>query len=309
MARAYGLAIDNLLSARVVTATGEALTATPIENPDLFWAIRGGGGNFGIVTEFTFRLAPVDHIVGGFLALPITRETMRGFLDLSWNAPEELTTLGHILRLPPLPFVPAEWVGQPVLAILACWSGDVSKGQAALDPFRALGTPIVDLISEMPYPEIYKLTDHQAGPHGAAIRMMFADDLSDASIDSLIAAIEQPSSPMDLVQIRAMGGAAGRVDPCETAFSHRDQRYFLSIIGLWLDPSDTGEAHFAWAEKTFDAVKHDGHGVYVNFLQDEGEARIREAYGDANYERLARIKKFYDPTNLFNHAQNIQPAS
>lgn len=308
MTRAYGLTIDNMISARVVTATGDLVVANAIENPDLFWAIRGGGGNFGIVTEFTFRLAPVDQIVGGFLVLPLSNEVVRGFMELAWNAPEELTTLGHIMRLPPMPFVPEESIGQPVLAILAVWCGDVEDGQAAFDPFRALATPIIDMIHAMPYPEIYRFTDHQGAPHGAAVRMMFADDLSDQSIDTLITAIETASSPMSAVQIRAMGGAAGRIDPHETAFSHRDQRFFVTLLALWLDPADTGATHVAWADTTFAAIRHDGHGVYVNFLQDEGEARIHEAYGETTYERLARIKKFYDPTNLFNHAQNIQPA-
>lgn len=307
MARKYGLTIDHLLKAQVVTANGEIVTASEQENADLFWAIRGGGGNFGIVTEFTFRLHPVGQILGGMIVLPATKEVLRGYLDEATAAPEDLTTIGNLLRLPPLPFVPQERVGELALAILVCWSGSLEDGEKALAPLRALAEPIVEIVHPMPYPEIYRLTDHQSASHGAAIRSMFANEISDESLDAIFAAMERPSSPMSIVHFRGMGGAVARVAPDATAFAHRTQPYFFAIINLWLDPNDDGTTHRAWANALWNAVRTDADGVYVNFLEDEGPDRIREAYPAPTLARLAEIKAKYDPTNLFRFNQNIAP--
>src|SRR5215207_11522593 len=162
MVRKYGLAIDNLLSAQVVTAAGEIVTASATEHPDLFWAIRGGGGNFGIVTEFTYRLAPVSQILGGELMLPASREVLRGYLDYAASAPDDLTTIANLLYAPPATHVPQERVGELVLSILVCWTGDIAAGERALAPLRALATPVADAVAPIPYPEIYRFTEHQA---------------------------------------------------------------------------------------------------------------------------------------------------
>jgi FAD/FMN-containing dehydrogenase len=307
MVRKYGLTIDNLLAATVVTANGEILTASADENADLFWAIRGGGGNFGIVTEFVYRLADVPQILGGMIALPATREVLRKYLEYSVSAPEDLTTIANLMHVPPFPGIPEEHVGKVTLAILVTWTGSIEDGERALAPLRALATPLVDAVSPMPYPEIYRLTDHFGGPHGAAIRSMFADELSDAALDATIAAIEQASSPFSLVQFRGLGGAFARVPSDATAFAHRSQQYFVAIIGIWLDPSEDGAVHGAWTQALWKTIRPEGSGVYVNFLEDEGADRVRDAYPAATLARLAEIKRKYDPTNFFRFNQNVSP--
>ena len=309
MVRKYGLTIDNLLAAEVVTAAGEVVTSSADELPDLFWAVRGGGGNAGIVTEFTFRLAPVNQILGGELILPATREVVRGYLDYATAASEDLSTIAHLMHAPPAPHVPQELVGQLVFSILVCWSGDLDAGQDAVAPLRALAAPFVDAVSAMPYPDIYRFTAHQAEPHAAAIRMMFADEISDASIDAALEAMKVASSPFSLIQFRGLGGAMARVPAGATAFAHRDQRYFFSIIGLWLDPEEDPAPHQSWTSVLWEKVRHEGRGVYVNFLEEEGDERVRVAYPPATYARLAAIKRRYDPTNLFRFNQNVPPDS
>jgi hypothetical protein len=217
MVRKYGLAIDNLLAAQVVTAAGDIVTASASEHPDLFWAIRGGGGNFGIVTEFTYRLAPVGQILGGVLMLPASREVIRAYLDYTVTAPDELATIADLTHAPPAPFVPQERVGELVLSILVCWTGSVEDGERALAPLRALATPVADTVSPIPYPDIYRFTAHQAEPHGVSIRSMFADTLSDAALDAALEAMKHASSPFSLVQFRGLGGALARVGTATSA--------------------------------------------------------------------------------------------
>jgi len=307
MVRRHGLAIDNLLSARVVTANGEIVTASATSHPDLFWAIRGGGGNVGIITEFEFQLAEVPQILGGALILPASREVLRGYLEYTPDAPEDLTTIANLMHLPPLPFVAPERVGEVVLLVLVTWTGDVEAGQEALAPLRALAEPVADLISPMPYPAMYQLTAEQAVKHGASIRMMFADDLSDTSLDAMLAAVTASSSPMSLVQLRGLGGAYGTVPSDATAFAHRERRLFVSIINIWMDLSDDRAPHEAWTQALWEKIRPEGNGVYVNFLENEGAARVHEAYPGATYERLQAIKAKYDPENLFRINQNVTP--
>ena len=308
MVRKYGLAIDNLLAAQVVTAAGDIVTASAEEHPDLFWAIRGGGGNAGIVTEFVFRLAPVGQILGGELMLPASREVLRGYLDYAAAAPDDLTTIANLMYAPPAPHVPEEHVGKLVLSILVSWTGDIPAGERALAPLRALATPIADAVAPMPYPQIYRFTEHQAAPHAASIRMMFADELSDAALDAALAAMKRASSPFSLVQFRGLGGAMARVANDATAFAHRERRYFVAIIGLWLDASEDPAVHEAWTAALWQTFHREGNGVYVNFLEVEGPDRVREAYPPATYARLAAIKRRYDPGNLFRFNQNVPPA-
>lgn len=307
LVRKYGLAIDNLLEAQVVTADGNIVVASPGEHPDLFWAIRGGGGNFGIVTEFTYRLAPVGQILGGELMLPASREIIRGYLEYAASAPEELTTIANLWHAPPAPYVPQEHVGDLVLSILVCWTGDIAAGLRALAPLRALATPIADAVAPMPYPEIYKFTAFAAEPHGASIRSMFADKLSDTALDAALDAMHHASSPFSLIQFRGLGGALARLPEDATAFAHRSQRYFVAVIGIWLDAAEDPRLHSAWTKALWQKIRPEGAGVYVNFLEDEGEDRVRDAYPPATYMRLARIKAKYDPQNMFRFNQNIRP--
>ncbi len=307
MVRKYGLTIDNLLSAEVVLADGRIVTASKNEHPDLFWAIRGGGGNFGIVTEFTFQLAPVTTVLGGALVLPATRDVIRGYLQYSVTAPDDLTAIVNIMHAPPVPFIPADHVGEVVAVILVVWSGNLQKGEQALAPLRALATPVADTIHPIPYGEIFRYTDHQSAPHGEAVRMMLADELSDSTIDEILAAVTLSTSPFDLVQLRGLGGAMARIAPDATAFAVRNQPYLVSIMGLWLDPADDGRPHQQWTQQLWAKIRGDCTGAYANFLGKDEEDRIHEAYPGATYERLASIKQIYDPENFFRFNENIEP--
>ena len=200
MVRKYGLAIDNLLSAQVVTAAGEQVTASPTENPDLFWAIRGGG--FGIITEFEFRLAPVGQVYGGALVFPATREITRAYLDYIKNAPDDLTTITFIMHAPPAPFIPENRVGEVVLFIMPVWTGSIEDGEKAIAPLRTLAEPIADTVAPMPYPVIYDYTA-DAAAHAAEVRSMFSDEISDETIEAILKAYENSSSPYNLVSCAA----------------------------------------------------------------------------------------------------------
>jgi FAD/FMN-containing dehydrogenase len=310
MVRKRGLAIDNLLSARVVTADGKIVTASASEHPDLFWAIRGGGGNFGIVTEFEYRLAPVSQVLGGELMLPASRDVIRGYLEYTASAPDDLTTIANLMHAPPAPHVPSERVGELVLSILVCWTGSVEDGERALAPLRSLARPVADAVSTIPYPRIYSFTAHQEGRGGWSIRSMFADELSDTMLDAALEAMERATSPYSIVQLRGLGGAVRRLGSEDTAFAHRDRRYLVSIIGEWLDPSEDATVHQAWVRSLWQQIRPEGSGVYVNFLEDdEGKERILDAYPAATFARLADIKARYNPRNLFKFNQNIPPPS
>ena len=310
MVRKYGLAIDNLLSARVITADGELVTASASEHPELFWAIRGGGGNFGIVTEFEYRLAPVRQVLAGELLLPASRDVIRGYLEYTTSAPDDLTTLANLMHAPPAPQVPSDRVGELVLSILVCWTGSIEDGERALAPLRALATPIADAVSPIPYPRIYSFTAHQEVRHGWSIRSMFADELSDTTLDAALAGMERATSPYSIIQFRGLGGAMRRVSSEETAFAHRARRYFVALIGVWLDPGEDATVHQAWVQSLWEQVRHESAGVYVNFLEeDEGKERILDAYPSATFARLANIKRRYDPSNFFKFNQNIRPRS
>jgi FAD/FMN-containing dehydrogenase len=307
MVRKFGLAIDNLISAEVVVAGGEIVTVSAEANPALFWALRGGGGNFGIVTEFEFRMAEVGSVLGGAIVLPATREVIRGYLDYIETAPDDLTTITNFMHAPPAPFIPEDRVGEPVLVILATWTGEAEEGERVLAPLRALATPVADTVAQIPYPAMYQYMEAAAAPHGAAIRSMFTDYIDDEAIDALIAGMDRATSPFNIIQLRGFGGAMARVPIGDTAFAHRQRKYMVSILGLWFDTEDDGAAHYAWTYELWDQVKRIAQGVYVNFVADEGDGRIRDAYPPETYERLARTKKTYDPTNMFKFNQNVRP--
>jgi hypothetical protein len=196
-----------------------------------------------------------------------------------------------------------------VFAILVTWTGDIAEGEKAIAPLRALAAPIADAVSPIPYPVMYKFTEHQAAPHAISLRSMFADDLSDTTIDVTLAAMEQATSPYSIIQFRGLGGAMARVGSDATAFAHRDRRYLFATIAIWLDAAEDGNVHAAWTESIWHAVRHEASGVYVNFLENEGADRVRDAYPEATYTRLAEIKQKYDPENLFRFNQNISPKS
>jgi FAD/FMN-containing dehydrogenase len=308
LVRKYGMTIDALLAVEIVTADGRQVTASADSHPDLFWAIRGGGGNFGVVTRFQFRLFPVGQILGGALFLPATREALTGLIPAAQAAPDELTTISFLMRIPPMPFVPAETVGELSLVVMFVWCGEPEKGQAALQPFRQLAAPLAEAVMPMPYPGIYQLLAEAEKRGNAMHRSRLLETIDDQAADAILAAMAEPSSPAAMVQIRGLGGAMARVPADATAFAHRRAPIMLLVITPYEDPASE-PVHRAWTSALHDALAPYDAGVYSNFLEEEGEARVRAAYPGGAYERLAEIKRRYDPTNLFRLNQNIRPSA
>ncbi len=310
--RKYGTSCDNLISADVVTADGGFLMTSSKQNSDLFWGIRGGGGNFGIVTSFEFRLHPVGPIVlGGMLIYKAerAREVLRYYRDYVTRISEDLTTLAAFVTAPPLPFIPAHLHGKPILAIVMCYIGPVEKGQSELKPLRDTTHPDVDLVQPLPYTALQSMLDEGAS---AGLQDYWKSDylreLSDGAIDMIAEHTGRAESPMTQVHIHHIAGLVGRVGRDETAFGHRDSPFVLNIIAMWQDPGEK-EKHVEWARNFFSEMRpFTSGGVYVNFLGDEGEERVRAAYGKPVYDRLVVLKDKYDPTNFFHMNQNIKPA-
>jgi FAD/FMN-containing dehydrogenase len=308
LVRKYGLTIDALVAVDMVTADGRLLTASADEHSDLFWAVRGGGGNFGVVTRFQFRLYPVDQTLSGAIFLPATRDVLRSLVPIAAAAPDELTTISFLMAAPPAPFVPEEHHGKLTLAVMFVYAGDPAAGMAAIAPFRQVATPLAEMVAPMPYPGIYEFTKEgeQAGP--SVIRSVFLDTLDDNAIDTILDFTASPSSPFAMTQIRVLGGAMARVPSTATAFAHRDAAVLVAMITPFAEPGEA-PVHEAWTSAYFEALRPAATGVYSNFLADEGAGRIREAYPALTYQRLTHVKRRYDPANLFHLNQNIRPAA
>jgi FAD/FMN-containing dehydrogenase len=301
--RSYGLACDNLVSADVITADGRQITASADENPDLFWGIRGGGGNFGIVTSFTFKLYPVTTVFAGVVVYPWeqAKQIVRRYRDFARTAPDELTA--HILLI----CMPD---GTPAVAIAACYNGAIEAGEAALKAVRSWGPPLDDGLRPMPYVEFQSMFD-AANPTGSRYywKSSVLKELSDEAIDTLVDHFPSVPSPRSSVLIEQLGGAVRRVGDEDTAYTHRSVDFDFLIASVWDDPEQDGP-NVAWAREINAAVEPFARQmVYVNYLGDEGEDRVRAAYGSAKYERLVSLKNTYDPTNLFHLNQNIKPSS
>jgi FAD/FMN-containing dehydrogenase len=308
LARKHGLAIDALVSVEVVTADGRVITASETEHSDLFWAVRGGGGNFGVVTRFQFKLYPVGNVLGGMLMLPLTRDVLRSLVPIASAAPQALTTVSMVMPVPPLPFVPQDLHFQQVLAVMFVYDGDPEEGQRAIQPFREVATPLFEMVQPMPYVGIYELMKSAEERAPGVVRSVFLDTLDDAAVDTILARMAAPSSPMAMTQIRVLGGRMAEVPAGATAFAHRDAPVMVVLLTVFEDAADK-PVHEAWTQAYFEELRPRAVGVYSNFLEAEGEDRIREAYPTATYRRLADVKRRYDPTNLFHLNQNIRPAS
>jgi FAD/FMN-containing dehydrogenase len=310
LVRRHGLTIDNLVGAEIVTADGRILTVDDDHHADLFWAIRGGGGNVGIVTRFVYRLVDVGMVIGGGLILPGTPDAIAGLMAAARQAPEELTLISFAMKAPPLPFLPPDRVGQLVVMALGVYAGDdAAAGQAAWNAIRAVAEPIADLVGPMPYPAIYQFTAEASAPGGASIRSWFTDEIDAADAEQLVAFLEDAPG-MAIVQLRELGGAMARVAPEATAFSQRSAGVLVAAMSMF-DPAVGAEAAVAadaWAASVFAAFAPKASGVYVNFLGPEGEARTRSAYPNGAFERLAAVKRRYDPANRFRLNQNVKPA-
>ena len=306
MVRLHGLTIDSLLAAEMVTADGQHLRVDADQNQDLFWAIRGGGGNLGVVTRFQFRLQEVGTIVGGMLILPATAETVAGFISAAESAPEGLSTIANVMPCPPMPFIPEEHHGKLVILGMLCHVGPVEDGEKAVAPFRALATPLADMVKPMSYPEMYPPEDPDYHPTAIA-RTMFLDHVDLATARTIVEQLEASDASMRVVQLRVLGGAMARVPVEATAFAHRGSKLMAAVAAFYEGPDDMPRRR-AWVAETSAALQQSDQGAYVNFLADEGADRIHAAYPGATWDRLAAIKRRYDPTNLFRINQNVPPA-
>ena len=314
--RKHGLTVDNLVEAEVVTANGDIVRASANDHPDLFWALRGGGGNFGVVSSFRFALHPVGPTVMAgpvFWAAEDTTDVLRFYRDFVADAPDELGTVIRLGTVPPLPVVGDELHFRPAIAVASCYAGPVEAGERAVRALRQFGTPLVDLVGPTSY------VDHQSGlddtvPHGWHYYWKATNltGLSDAVIDIVAEHAYGATSPRSYAAMFHMGGAVARVPRGATAYPGRDVDHNIIIDAAWLPEQDdtVGAAETAWAREFLDALEPHRAGVYVNFLDsDDDTSRVREAYGDANYRRLVEVKAKYDPDNVFRNNKNIQPAT
>jgi len=302
LVRKYGLTIDNVLAARVVTADGEIRYVDAENHPDLFWAIRGGGGNFGVVTHFKYRLHKVDTVVGGMLVLPAKPEVIAAFAAQAEAAPDELSTIVSIMPAPPIPFLPAEYHGQVVTLAMMVYTGDVDEGLRVVAPFRELAEPIADMLGPMPYPEIYWPEDPDFHPV-TALRSKFIDRVDERTAQIMLDHLHASNAMLRIAEFRVLGGAMARVPAEATAFAHRSSRVMASFI-VQYENQDEAAIHNIWVNNAAADLDQGQGTVYVNFA-DNG--RLHDAYPNATRERLAAIKAKYDPTNLFRRNHNIAP--
>jgi FAD/FMN-containing dehydrogenase len=300
--RSYGLACDNLAAAEVVTADGRVVEAGEGGDAEFLWGLRGGGGNFGVVTRFDFRLHRVGPVLGGMLVHPAERapEVLRFYRDVTQRAPDALSLFVALLTSPE---------GMPIVALIPVYNGPIEDGERVLAPIRAFGPPLADQVAVMPYTAVQSMLD--AGfPSGLPVywRSHFLNGIGDDALDTIVAAFGRIGSPLSAVLIEHLGGAVGRVDRDSSAFDHRDAEYNLAIISRWPDPA-MADGCIAWTRDLWDAMQPHARGVYVNYLGvGDTPDRVRAAYGDAKYQRLAALKARYDPANVFRFNQNIPPS-
>jgi FAD/FMN-containing dehydrogenase len=312
--RKHGLTVDNLVAAEVINADGEHLRASADQHPDLFWALTGGGGNFGVVTSFEFQLHSVGpEVIAGpiFWDATDTAEVLRFYRDFIRDAPDELGTVVRLGTAPPLTDIPEELHWRPVISVGTCHVGRMAAGEKALRPLRSFGKPLLDLVGPTPYVSHQSALDSTV-PHGWNYywKATHLPELRDNLIEIVAAHAFRSSSPRSYVAIFHLGGAVGRVPEVATAFGNRQASHAMTIDGVWRSGENHAQPEMAWARDFFAALDSYQKGVYVNFLgADEEPERIRDAYVSAVYSRLAEVKTKYDPDNVFHHNQNIRPRS
>ena len=305
LARKHGLTIDSLLAAELVGADGRTVRTDADTHPDLFWAVRGGGGNFGVATRLHFQLHPLNGVVGGMLLLPATAESVAGFVAAAEAAPEELSAIANVMPAPPLPFIPAHAHGRLVVMAMICFAGDPEAGERALAPFRALATPLADLVRPIGYPEMYP--PEEEGFHPTAVgHTMFLDRIDTQAATTILEYLQASDAAMRAAQLRVLGGAIARVPDDATAYAHRQRRIMVNLAAFYQGPDDRAR-HQQWVERFAAALSPVDDGAYVNFLGDDGPARIHQAYPGPTWDRLVEVKRRWDPTNLFRHNHNIPP--
>ncbi|HYI66018.1 MAG TPA: FAD-binding protein [Candidatus Limnocylindrales bacterium] len=306
--RKDGLTIDNLLAAEIVTADGQLRLVDAETEPELFWGIRGGGGNFGVATRFLYQLHPLDSFVGGMLILPATAEIVAGFISAAEAAPETLSTICNVMNCPPMPNVPEEYHGKLVILAFIAFAGDAEAGERELAPFRALATPLVDEVKPIPYPEIYP-PDGDEEYHPTVVGFtMFLDTIDGDVAETIVGHLEASDAPMRAAQLRVLGGAMSRVPRDATAFAHRASR-IMAIGVAFYEGEDERAVRQQWVERFAADLRQGVEGAYVNFVGDEGEAGVRSAYPGATWDRMVAVKTRYDPSNLFRLNQNVPPAT
>ena len=313
LVREHGLALDNLLSAQVVLADGRIVTASASENEDLFWAVRGGGGNFGVVTSFEFKVHPVGTVLAGVVVHPseAAGDVMRYWRDFEKTSPSKLTQGALLFHFPDDPSAPSELRAASVIGVGGVYAGSVDEGEKALAPLRGFGKPAADLFQPIPYNQAQRMADFlwPSGLHGYW-KSSYMENLSDAAIDVIVDYFSRVPSPHTVVVLEHNGdGAIERVPESATAFGHRAWPYNFLVTSAWSDPTVT-DRNIAWTREFFDAMKPFlVNASYINYIGDEGIEGLKGSYGEAKYSRLAAIKSKYDPINLFRMNQNIPPVS
>ncbi|HEY9227694.1 MAG TPA: FAD-binding oxidoreductase [Gemmatimonadaceae bacterium] len=305
LVRKFGMTIDSVIAAEVVTADGRHRRVDDEHDADLFWAIRGGGGNFGVVTRLQFRVHELPHFTGGILVLPATPETIAGFAAASMAAPDELSTIANVMPAPPMPFLPAEVHGRLVILAFIAYAGDDASAERAIAPFRALATPHADMVRPSAYASMYGPEDPNYKPTAVG-RTLFLDGIDGSTAQLIYDRLSQSDAPMRVAQLRVLGGAMARVPADATAFAHRTKSMLVNVAAFYTNDAERA-ARTTWANAFARALQPHDDSAYVGFLSDDGAARIRSAYPGATWDRLTKIKSTYDLTNLFRLNQNILP--
>lgn len=304
--RKYGMTIDSLLVAEVVTADGELVRADAASHPDLFWAVRGGGGNFGVATRFRYLLHEVGDVLGGMMIFPATPGFLVSLLELLTEAPDALSGVVTVMVAPPMPFIPTAHHGKLVAMTTLVHAGPVDEGERVVDRLRALAPPIVDMMRPLPYAKIYEGGEPPM-PARIAVRSTFVDTFDRGVAEAIFGGIERSSAPMRMAQLRVLGGAVARIPDDATAFAYRS-RGLMAIVGAMFEAPEAAAEHEAWADRFIGELRQGAPGAYIGFLSGDDEAAARAAYPGRTWERLAEVKARYDPTNLFRLNLNVQPA-
>ena len=305
LVRRHGLTVDSLLAAEVVTADGRQLLVDEQEHPDLFWALRGGGGNLAVATRFRFRLHEVRSVLGGMLFLPATPDVITDLVAEGEAADDDLSLIANVVTAPPMPFLAPEHHGRPVVMVLLAHAGPEATAERVVGRLRSLATPLADLVDRIPYAGMFPPEENDFHPTAAG-RTMYADSFDRARAERVLEALEASSAMMSVTQLRVLGGAVSRVPDEVTAYAHRDRRLMINVAALFADPAER-TTHEAWVQDLSAGLADGRPGAYVNFLGDDGADRIREAYPGPTWDRLVEVKRRYDPGNLFRLNHNIAP--
>ena len=303
LSRKFGLTIDNLLAVELVTADGQVLHVDADQHPDLFWAVRGGGGNVGVVTRFQYRLHGVPEVVGGLFMLPATVDTIARFMELALAAPDELGAIVNVMPAPPMPFVPAEHHGKLVIMALMAYAGGPADADPVLAPFRAIATPLADLLAPMPYSRMFQPEDdsyHPVATSWTAYAERFDRDDAQLVVDTLTSRMGDPEVQMAVVQLRPLGGAIAGVSSDATAYAHRERAIMLNTAAI-VSGVEALDAQKPWLRELAESLADGTPGAYVGFVVDPGQDRIHDIYPGETYDRLAEVKRAWDPDGVFHH--------